>query len=83
MTLEMYSIKDELNGFTPPIPMVNDSVARRYLKDQMMGNPTMKNSPKDFSIWHMGQFDTEEGTWLTMPFPELVERGENFGDIQS
>ena len=51
MILEMYAIKDELNGFTTPIPFMKEELAKRYLKDQYETNPTVKNSPDDFSIW--------------------------------
>ena len=44
MKLEMYSIKDELNGYTVPIPILSEDLAKRYFKDQILGNPTMKNN---------------------------------------
>lgn len=61
MILTMYALKDELNGFTSPIPFMNEELAKRYLKDQTMENPTIKNSPKDFSMWNLGTYDTETG----------------------
>lgn len=73
MILSMYAIKDELNGFTSPIPMPNMEMAARYLKDQAMSNPTVQNSPEDFSIWHIGEFDTELGRMIPCDVT-LVER---------
>ena len=61
MKLPMYAIKDELNGFTSPIPFMKEELARRYLKDQFMSNPTIKNTPEDFSIYYIGEYDTETG----------------------
>lgn len=61
MIMSMYSIKDELNGFTTPIPMSSEEVAKRYFKDQIIGNPTLTNSKEDFSLYYMGGFDTEVG----------------------
>ena len=83
MILNMYSIKDELNGYTCPIPMISEEVAERYFKDQMIGNVTMKNSPKDFSLWKMGTFDSECGTFMALPETgiKLIQRGENYADI--
>lgn len=76
MILNMYSIKDELNGFAPPIPINNDEVAKRYFREQLANNPTFKLSPKDFSIWKVGEFATQEGTLAnTLVGPELLERG--------
>lgn len=79
MILKMYAIKDELNGFTTPIPLPNDEIAKRYLLDQVKENPTIKNSPKDFSIWYVGEFDSELGRMLPDE-NKLVERAENYGE---
>lgn len=81
MIMEMYSIKDELNGYTTPIPMQSEEIAKRYFKDQYLGNPTVKNSPEDFSIWHMGTFDTETGEYTqTKQSIKLLERAKNYGE---
>lgn len=79
MTLTMYCIKDELNGFTAPIPFMSEELSKRYLKDQVMGNPTIGNSKKDFSMWRVGTFDTDTGTMIGYE-PVLVERAENYGE---
>lgn len=81
MILAMYAIKDELNGFTTPIPFMSEELAKRYFKDQYIGNPTVHNSPKDFSLWNVGSWDGASGTYLQ---PEegnkLIERAENYGN---
>lgn len=79
MTFNMYAIKDELNGFTPPIPFMSEELAKRYLKDQVISNPTVANSPKDFSIWHIGLYDTETAEY-TQSTNRLVERAENYAN---
>lgn len=79
MILKMYAIKDELNGFTCPIPFTDERLVKRYMKDQYMGNPTIKNSPKDFSIWKVGEFDTDTAAYTSIT-PELVERASNYGE---
>lgn len=79
MTLTMYALKDELNGFTTPIPFMNEELAKRYLKDQYMSNPTVKNTPEDFSLWKVGEFDSETGAY-TQTSIELVERAKNYGE---
>lgn len=76
MILECYSIKDELNGYTVPIPMVNDDVAKRYFHDQLKENVCMKNQPADFSLWYLGQFDTATGAMTSNEETKrLLERG--------
>ena len=79
MILEMYAIKDELNGYTVPIPFTSEEIAKRYLKDQVMGNPTVKNTAEDFSIWKIGTWDGESGTFIMLPNGnQLIERAKNY-----
>lgn len=77
MKIKMYSIKDELNGYTTPIPITNDELAKRYFKEQVITNPTIKNSKEDFSIWRMGTFNTETGEYEN-EVPVLLERATNY-----
>lgn len=80
MKLAMYAIKDELNGFTTPIPFMSEELVKRYMKDQYEGNPTIKNNPEDFSIWHLGEYDTETGIYENNTTgPKLIERAKNYG----
>lgn len=77
----MYAIKDELNGYTTPIPFMKEELAKRYLKDQYHTNPTIKNTPEDFSLYRMGTFDTETGTYIqTRDSIKLVERAKNYAN---
>ena len=79
MNMKMYSIKDRLNGYTTPIPFASEEVAKRYFKDQVLGNPTITNTKEDFELHYMGEFDTESGYYAT---PEngtiLVEKAVNY-----
>lgn len=77
MILQMYALKDELNGYTAPIPMPNEEMAKRYLKDQAMSNPTVSNTPGDFSIWYLGEFDTELGRMIPNEV-KLIERAGSY-----
>lgn len=78
MILKCYSIKDELNGYTVPIPMNSDEVAKRYFHDQLKDNICMRNQPADFSIWYLGEFDTETGAMESNDKTiRLLERGCN------
>ena len=74
MILNIYALKDEFNGFTTGIPFPNNEIAKRYLKEQKAENVTVKNSPEDFSVWHLGTFDTDTGVYDTKE-PKLLERG--------
>lgn len=79
MTIDLYAIKDELNGFTSPIPFTKEEMAKRYLKDQVLTNPTIQNTPEDFSIWKLGQFDTETGELIQEKvYPRLIVKGSYY-----
>lgn len=78
MKLPLYSMKDELNGFTCPIPLPNDEIATRYLKDQTNENPTIRNSPEHFSIWKVGEFDSETGKIQPLEMPQLKGDAKNY-----
>lgn len=78
MILKMYALKDELNGFVPPIPFPNDDIAKRYLRDQYESNPTVKNTPEDFSMWYLGEYDTELGRMLPNE-PKKLEGASSYG----
>lgn len=77
MIMTMYAMKDELNGYTTPIPFMTEDLAKRYLKDQYFGNVTVKNSPKDFSMWMIGEYDTDTAAYKINE-PKLIERAENY-----
>lgn len=61
MIMEMYSIKDRLNGFIPPIPLANEEIAQRWFREMISENITMKLAPNDFGLWYLGKWDTETG----------------------
>lgn len=75
--LPLYSIRDRHVGFTPPIPMENDEYAKRYFKTQMLENPTMKDSPEDFTLWIIGTFTTSNGM-IHERDQELIAKGEDY-----
>lgn len=77
MMLTMYALKDELNGFTSPIPFANEDIAKRYLKEQAMENPTIRNSAKDFSIWQIGFYDSDTAKFDQIE-NKLIERADNY-----
>ena len=79
MILSMYAIKDELNGFTAMIPFPNDEMAKRYMRDQAAENPTIRNTPEDFSIWYICSFDTQNGKVIQNEQPKLIERSKSYG----
>lgn len=74
MKIELYTIKDELSEFAPPLPLNDEENAKRYLAYKLKTDDFMKLSPKDFSIWKCGEMDTVTGEVKGM-MPQLIERG--------
>lgn len=81
MIYEMYSMKDELSGYMYPIPFMKEEIAKRYLKEQVENNITLKTSPEDFSLWKIGTFDSETGIFENLKEHELIERGKNYAKV--
>lgn len=69
----LYAIKDDLSGFTPPIAVQDDKMAKRYFKTQLELNPMMKQNPTDFSIWQIGWYHTKKGIIRAIPENELIK----------
>ena len=74
MIMEMYSIKDRLQNFIPPVPMANEDIAQRWFKEMMHENTTMKLAPEDFGLWKLGEWNSDTGEW-TEDIREVIYRG--------
>lgn len=61
--MEMYSIKDRLQNFIPPVPFANEQIAQRWYKEMLSENLTMRMSPADFGLWKLGEWDSDTGKW--------------------
>lgn len=75
MKMEMYAIKDRLTGFTTPIPLSNDEVALRWFKELTETDTSVRVSPDDYSLYHMGTYDSETGEY-TNDIKEVVRNGK-------
>ena len=76
MIVELYSIKDELNEYTTPIPLYDERQAKRYFKDQCEGgNPFMTRNKEDFSLVYLGKFNTDTGT-IDQDKIKIIMKGE-------
>lgn len=77
MKHEMYAIRDRLNGFTPPIPINDDEIAQRWFREMVHTSTTMKLSPSDFDLWHLGTWDSETGETINNVYPVAMKGGAN------
>lgn len=75
----LYVIKDELSGYAPPIAIKSDEMAKRWFINQVNTTAVMKESAKDFSLWKVGEFNTESGLVVGEALNELklIERAES------
>lgn len=77
MKRQLYSIKDELTGFTNICEFQNDEEAERAFAIAVQEKGSMFNmTPEDYSIYHVGERDTESGL-ITPVMPVLVIKGRN------
>ena len=81
MIFELYSVKDELSDFGPPIPFQDCATAKRYFHTQLETNEFMKSNKNDFSLWYMGLFNAEKGE-INPINAELIERGYKKGETE-
>lgn len=84
MKLNLYSVKDILNGFTPPVVMPNHETALRWFQDMLEENITMKCNPNDFTLHFIGQLDTNNGNIYEVDEKYLKKDLNNFkGDKEN
>lgn len=63
MTFSVYCIRDAvLNAFEPPFVALHDAAASRTFRNLLedSNSPYFLNK-SDYSLWHVGDFDTEGG----------------------
>lgn len=68
----LYSVKDELKGFGAVIVSDNDPIAIRDFAYACNSNEIMKLNHKDYSLYKVGEYDTELGLIKTDGFPQLL-----------
>lgn len=57
--MKLYSVRDVMNGFMPPISLANDNVAIRFFKIQVCQKSDIPAS--DMEIWRIGEMDEDNG----------------------
>lgn len=73
MKIGLYAMRDNLSGFLAPFTEVNDQVAMRNFKFTMARENTVYNyQPSDFSLYKLGEFDTESGQIDTYPLEVIA-----------
>lgn len=62
MKQNLYVVHDRVaNHYDTPVPSHNDGTIVRWLAQSVEAIPMMQVSPQDFSLYLVGEFDTETG----------------------
>lgn len=62
MKIQMYCIKDNVQGFLQPTYELYEAAALRNFSFAVNEKANMMNfKPEDYSLWHVGSFDLETG----------------------
>lgn len=69
MMKKVYCIKDRLQGFLSPFTDTNDEVAMRNFDAGCKNNNIIYFNPEEFSLWRVGEFDTDSGQLVSLPSP--------------
>lgn len=72
MIMRVYSVKDELTGYMPPLTIVNEQAALRWFNNNYRREHPNAN---DFHLYDVGSFDTESGTVIGQE-PTLIAEEE-------
>lgn len=81
--MKVYAIKDKLIGFTGPIAMKNQDVAKRWFESFCLNKKsTEKIKTKDFELWEIGEYNEDNGTITGYALSELklIMEGEIFDE---
>lgn len=79
MVIGIFSMKDQLNGFMNVFPETNTDMAKRgFLHGLASADATslFYSNPQDYSLYRIGDFDTESGMITVYPTPLFVVGGE-------
>lgn len=61
MVYPLYSIKDDLTGYSIPFASDNDATGMRGFNEYISMNKMMSQNRNQFNLYHVGEFDTESG----------------------
>lgn len=78
MVIGLFSMKDNLNGFMNCFPEQNSDMAKRgFLHGLANAQPDslFYSNPQDYSLFRVGDFDTDSGQIIAYPTPEFIVGG--------
>lgn len=83
MVYGIFSMKDDLNGFMNIFHEVSSDVAKRgFLHSLAVADPhsLFYSHPQDYSLYRLGDFDSDSGLITVYPTPEFIVGGQSRHD---
>lgn len=72
MNFGIYSVRDEANGYVGPQIFPNDYAATRSFHSAVKNDSGINAFPADFSLYKLGDFDTDVGIYATTNPPVKI-----------
>ena len=77
----LYAIKDNLNGFIPPVAAPNELSAKRWFAHELKHNTFYADNKGDYDLYYLGKYNIKTG----MIFPAgsemtIAARGTDYGN---
>ena len=80
--IKCYAIKDKLNGYAPPIPFLEEELAKRWFKEQVATNVSIHTTPEDYELYLIGTYVPETATFSNCE-RTLIAKGVDYGNNNS
>lgn len=77
MKYPLFCVRDVKVGFNNPMTDVSDATAERNFAYAINNNDVMGFASKDYDLYRVGVFDTENGTIEPEVVPVLIVSGDN------
>jgi hypothetical protein len=81
LIVKLFSIKDKLVGFNPPIGFKDEKVAERWFESECRRKMELEyTSPKYYEFYEIGTMDTDTGLISAYPTGnlKLIKEGEQY-----
>lgn len=81
MIVKLYSIRDRLTGYNPPIAFKDERIAQRWFESFCKQKKDQEYiEPKYYELYEVGTFDTENGSGniFEVGQSKLIKEGEQF-----
>lgn len=75
--LGLYSVKDNLTGFSAPTHDLNDATAVRNFAYAMQNIPQYAHKPSDYDLYKVGVFNPDTGV-ISSIVPKIIIHGTDF-----